>query len=308
MIIAVFFDTLNHRYLKNRIKTVIGVKALPLDIYKVFKSVTTYSYVYKTDIAKYYDKREKRYFINIKAYRVFRENNARLFRKNLNCCGIPQGTAMSGVLANIYMIDIDTQINNLVKLYGGMYRRYSDDSIIIIPKNSEITETVYQEIGEKINSIIKSGMLSEQKDKTSNLIYKNGKIYDMSNSSEAFLDYLGFTFDGKTVKVRQRGIYKFERKSRKMILLAQSKASKKGLISLPYKRMILKYCLERSRRSGKYLKQRRTSNFLSYINRSSQIFSSIENVIYDGGKQISKLRRKVIRRYETIESEIGQEN
>jgi Reverse transcriptase (RNA-dependent DNA polymerase). len=48
--------------------------------------------------------------------------------------GIPQGTSISAVLANVYMIDFDKKVCALLKNLGGMYRRYSDDFIIVIPK------------------------------------------------------------------------------------------------------------------------------------------------------------------------------
>ncbi|MFK5281447.1 hypothetical protein ACI3PL_17985, partial [Lacticaseibacillus paracasei] len=48
--------------------------------------------------------------------------------------GIPQGTSMSAVLANVYMIPFDHAMKTLAQSYGGIYRRYSDDFVLLIPK------------------------------------------------------------------------------------------------------------------------------------------------------------------------------
>ena len=47
--------------------------------------------------------------------------------------GIPQGSPISAVLANIYMLDFDYEINKYLESIGGIYRRYSDDMVAICP-------------------------------------------------------------------------------------------------------------------------------------------------------------------------------
>ena len=49
--------------------------------------------------------------------------------------GIPQGLAASGVLANIYMADIDMKVRLAVERVGGLYLRYCDDFIIAVPES-----------------------------------------------------------------------------------------------------------------------------------------------------------------------------
>jgi retron-type reverse transcriptase len=51
--------------------------------------------------------------------------------------GIPQGTPISAVLANIYMLEFDKVIHNWLSARGGVYRRYSDDMLFICRKEDE---------------------------------------------------------------------------------------------------------------------------------------------------------------------------
>mgnify|MGYP002508161716 CR=1 FL=1 len=44
---------------------------------------------------------------------------------------------MSGALANLYMLEIDKSIHDFVTAYGGLYMRYSDDFIIVLPHIEE---------------------------------------------------------------------------------------------------------------------------------------------------------------------------
>lgn len=66
----------------------------------------------------------------------------------VNPYGIPQGSSMSALLSNIYMIPFDLKIKKLAEEVGGMYRRYSDDIIFVCSKDHR------NEVQEKIKSAI----------------------------------------------------------------------------------------------------------------------------------------------------------
>lgn len=51
--------------------------------------------------------------------------------------GIPQGTPISAALANVYMLHFDKRINDAVKPLKGIYRRYSDDMIVVCIKRQK---------------------------------------------------------------------------------------------------------------------------------------------------------------------------
>ena len=76
-----------------------------------------------------------------KLFRTIISENSKLIKKNPNeTKGIPQGTNLSGTLANIYMLDFDLAIQNFVNNVGGYYRRYSDDILILINSKAELDE------------------------------------------------------------------------------------------------------------------------------------------------------------------------
>ena len=47
-----FFDNLDHKYLKERIKTVVGTDSLDSADYAIFKNITRFSYIEADDIEK----------------------------------------------------------------------------------------------------------------------------------------------------------------------------------------------------------------------------------------------------------------
>ena len=55
--------------------------------------------------------------------------NGKLINRNF---GIPQGSPISSILANLYLFDFDKKINNYIDKKG-IYRRYSDDMIVVCP-------------------------------------------------------------------------------------------------------------------------------------------------------------------------------
>lgn len=138
-----FFDNLDHFYLKKQLEILLEVKRLPRDYYAVFKNVTKYSAWELSSLLELNQhplSRKGRNEFNKRKQALssaeFSKNRG-LIRKNLNPYGIPQGSPISAVLANVYMLTVDKEINDLVQGYGGLYMRYSDDFIIVLPKSSD---------------------------------------------------------------------------------------------------------------------------------------------------------------------------
>ena len=56
---------------------------------------------------------------------------------------------MSAVLSNVLLLEFDREVNDWVTELGGLYRRYCDDVMVVIPLEHEdmISELVYYEMG-----------------------------------------------------------------------------------------------------------------------------------------------------------------
>ena len=81
------------------------------------------------------------------------------------------------------MLDVDRKIQQIVQSYGGLYRRYSDDTIIVIPMTEE-TSMAENSFDVKIQRWIDEAHLTEQKDKTKRFIYQDGVLCNGCNSGK----------------------------------------------------------------------------------------------------------------------------
>ena len=208
-----FFDNLEHQYLKKMMCEVLGVERLPQDCFSVFKNITRFSSWDWKDIVKAAGEniaeRGVRKKINSKEIVLTKEQfqkNKKDIKKNISGVGVPQGSPISAVLSNIYMIKFDKDIKRYVTSKGGIYMRYSDDFIIVLPyeRDAEIADfTSY------IFSYVESmkGLIDLQKEKTSCYTYKDEVIYEGDQPSS--INYLGFLFDGKNIRIRPRAITKY---------------------------------------------------------------------------------------------------
>jgi hypothetical protein len=132
-----FFDNLDHKQLKTRLKAILGCDELPDDWYAVFKSVTQYKYVHLDELKKHDQLAERlkarkpqhplATIEQVKALGVPIEKNPA--RK-----GIPQGTPISASFSNLYMTEFDEQMEAEARKRGALYQRYSDDILIACPK------------------------------------------------------------------------------------------------------------------------------------------------------------------------------
>ena len=214
-----FFDKLDHVYLKKQWSKLLGVNLLPPDHYNIYKNITKYSKWELDDLLQLNflpntasGRKKLNELPTVLTTEQFRKYRSHI-HKNTATYGIPQGSPISALLANVYMMDVDREINQLVKLYNGKYMRYSDDFIIIIP----VDEIEAKQIINAINQIISNTPgLELQPHKTQ--IYK-AALPKITNVGESFLrsaditkksiNFLGFTFDGSKITLRSKTISKY---------------------------------------------------------------------------------------------------
>ncbi|KRM95413.1 hypothetical protein FC19_GL002031 [Liquorilactobacillus aquaticus DSM 21051] len=205
-----FFDTLNHRYLKRSLQKLFNVDHLPDDWYAVLKSLTKYEYINFEELnqltANLSKSNEPAYFRNRKQFSKFYKKNSEKF--HLNKVGIPQGTSLSALLANVYMMEFDFAISTLVQKYGGIFRRYSDDFVIVLSGKSltlQDAKNIKDLVIHKSSDMLS---LTVEKSKTDFYIFSNAHLFSLDGRS-AMMDYLGFRFTGDEVFLREKSIYKF---------------------------------------------------------------------------------------------------
>lgn len=282
-----FFDFIEHKKLKENICKVMKQSELSEDFYKVFRSMTKYSYIEKQDIIDYLINKGLETEDSIK-------NNNSLFESiswkeakkelkdkietNKETYGIPQGSPLSGIFANVYMIDFDQKANEYAKSKKGLYMRYSDDLIMIIPTN-EVNSI--NDIWDELSKIKKDyPTLKMNISKTSGYLYENNKIISLHSQvpnmqkGGKFISYLGFSFDGKYIKFRDKTLtkffYKFYRKIDGMVF-RESIRLKKGIKKQTKidKHRILKD-LNSSGESRK---------FIDYVNRAKRVFKNEKYIV-----------------------------
>ena len=293
-----FFDNLDHEYLKRQWCSLLHVDKLPKDHYAVFKNITRYSFVELTDLLELKGldnstkgRRELNSKDRVLSSRDFRTNRT-LIKKNKHN-GIPQGSPMSGVLANIYMLEKDKEIYEFVEKYHGLYMRYSDDFIIVLP---QISEKEAAETLEQISNIFCSPDcpgLELQPSKTQYYYFHDKqiencgkKIHNDADDSNRHVNFLGFTFDGDKVSLRAKTVSKYYyRMRRKAQTIAKSGGytSKNNRISK--KNLYMNYSLK-----GATSKK---GNFLTYVNHAQEFdrFGPNEPISLVSIRNMAKIRR-----------------
>ncbi|KAA8919972.1 hypothetical protein CEK64_09875 [Xanthomonas sontii] len=203
-----FFGTLDHLLLKRSWCSILGMPSLPQDHFAVFKSLTKHASVEliaarkalgitrsRLDkISRLCDSSNFRSIIRGKNL-VFVNNSAR---------GIPQGSPISAALSNMYMFEFDNKIKAVVESLGGLYRRYCDDILVVMPD----VEDIEHQVSQLIESSLKELNLSIQESKT--LICR----FD-SEGCDVPLQYLGLVYDGKRIFLRPSGVARFYIKMRR---------------------------------------------------------------------------------------------
>lgn len=218
-----FFDNLNHKILNENVwKVLPSLDDSEKDAWtRVLNSLESSKFIIqdkletlikeqrgKKVVFRKKDTSSRAYFNTIKDFGEFIRKNQDILSV-AGVKGIPQGTSLSAVLANIYMIDFDKRIHTDVKKLGGVYKRYSDDFIIVLPKESFTAEefnTFTKSVQDLCTDLVQ---LEIEQDKTKTLAFNEGSFIDLKTNRVTALDYLGFVMSENVVSIRPKSIYKY---------------------------------------------------------------------------------------------------
>lgn len=226
--ISNFFDSIDHAVLLETLKQVLDCDRLPEDWFKIFKSMTRYAWVESEELANALGidrKNPPKPLCSIAEFRAIRGADETFVKTNNNTFGIPQGSPLSAVLSNVYMIGFDEACFDFIKSVGGFYRRYSDDIFVVCKPEHE--QAVRSFIETKISELGGAMEISKDKTEVSYFTRLNGKVVICDRP----ISYLGFTFDGVRTTLRPRTLSRYYRRmtygSRRAATSARKKFSSK---------------------------------------------------------------------------------
>ncbi len=223
-----FFDNLNHLVLKAAWCNLLSEEKLPADHFNLFKSLTKFSKVDKEALydalgISFHNPKNGRYKVcDISDFRSLVRKTG-LISSNKNSKGIPQGSPISALLSNIYMLEFDAKAAEAMDERGGIYYRYCDDMLFITPKEFRDDIETFAN-----NEIDKLGLEINPK-KTEKRDFWLEKGLQVSNKP---LQYLGFTFDGQRKLIRSASLARFSNRMKRGVSLAKKTQYKRNSIKV----------------------------------------------------------------------------
>ncbi|MFH7820736.1 reverse transcriptase domain-containing protein [Neobacillus thermocopriae] len=290
-----FFDNLEHAYLKKQLLILLEQKSLPDHHYAIYKNITKYSYIELSDIEKYYSKTSKELIqegkVKYFGTKDFQKIKRLYLKRNKNNYGIPQGSSISSVYSNIYMMDFDKKLNNFVTSNKGMYRRYCDDFIIIIPIQNKNEVKKYKNYIFNITKEVPR--LDLNPEKTESYIYNKQntkKIISIDNNNRFLFNYLGFSFDGLTIRIRDKSLFKYySRAYKKARTVLRHK-----LIDSDKEKIIRRKLFNLYTYIGdKKFQKKKHGNFITYARRAHEIFSKSKLLNSEINNQVKRHWSKI---------------
>ena len=239
-----FFENFDHQMLKKQWKAVLGVNELPTDHYNIFKAITQYSWVDRDKLFEAFGitkKMQKEWNKPICTPEQFRTmiRGGGLIQTRKDRRGVPQGSPISALLSNLYMLPVDRHMTTLAKGLDALYLRYSDDILIVC--KAEHREQMEQALGESMNGV-KLGLHTEPGKRSVCAVTING---DKTLKCQPPLQYLGFSFDGRSVRIRSQTMARFLRRMRRAVrtekYLAIERSNDSGKVVVRRKRLYSRF-------------------------------------------------------------------
>jgi RNA-directed DNA polymerase len=278
-----FFDNLDHSRLKQAWSGLLQVDRLPVDHFHVFKSLTMFSWVDREEalasfgISANNPKAGGRTRLCSPDEFRFTVRQGGLLRHNPTPGkGIPQGSPISACLSNLYMLEFDAAVASAVSAVGGLYRRYCDDIMVVVPPGSE------QSIRQLVTLQIAIRGLTINEAKTDRAAFPVGT----RQSADKAIQYLGFLFNGAQTLLRPASLNRYYGKMRHGVALAKQTQRKHNQRELAENRSLTPLRRTKLYRQYSYLIWRRAprkngnpkshGNFLSYAHDAARQFHATE--------------------------------
>lgn len=260
MDISGFFDCLDHTMLRDEVAGLVGVSKLDGHHANVWKNVTRYSWVETVDLDKLLGKKRNghgRVCSPSDFAGKVRGRKDGLVRTHDQTFGIPQGTPVSGLYANIYLRSFDREMTIWCAQFGGSYRRYSDDIALVLPLGAKVRHVVAV-----VEKLLADYGLAMSVDKTDTADFRGGFLV-----SATPIQYLGFTFDGHKTLIRPSSLDAYRTKMRQGIHAKMIAAKAKKILPTDvYKRESL----------SRYTHLGKRRNFLRYAYKAADIMGCPE--------------------------------
>jgi len=217
------------------------------------------------------------------------KGNRSLIQKHVEPYGIPQGSPISGILANVYMLEVDKQINDAVSNLGGMYIRYSDDFMIILPDVPTVDAA--KELKRIADMVNQAPRLTLAPNKTQYFHFEDGVLtncgkvfHENADDSSRTINFLGFSFDGREIRIRSKTVSKYYghtyRKARNIAKMGGYTPDGKRITC---ENLYMTYSEKGSKKGS--------GNFLTYVDRAAAEFGPNEPIKRDTCRHMQKIRK-----------------
>jgi len=337
-----YFDHIDHIILLEKWKKVIGGQ-LSEDQMRIYRILTQYSYIKPSSLLEKYKGPKKRNevpietlmdvvpgtgltekFMQLKKDQLIVSNN--LPDKGTNrLCGIPQGSPISALLSNIFLIDFDADLKKRSIDEGFTYLRYCDDILLICD-----TDKAYDLLNSVIKKISDEYYLTIQPSKVDLVdFHKNSKgqlrgfrrprrtrqkvgekskvtIRELPARTTALneeklykpLQYLGFEYNGKDILIRSSSLsryyWKLNYRLQRTVIMSYSPKSTS-------EKIFLNQIYERYTHLG-------GRNFLTYAYKAAEAFYENADGMQVQGMNSSAIKRQLRNHWRILHTELKKKN
>ncbi|MDH2133147.1 hypothetical protein N5J77_18610 [Sphingobium yanoikuyae] len=237
--ISKFFESLDHQMIRKIWTDLLEADALPADHEAVLNSLTNYRWVDRIEVYErlgYFGKKLAKNGTLVQGYlkpfkdipkqlckpKEFREKIAgskhfsSIIRKNLDDFGIPQGTPISDLVANMYLMNFDVYLKEIADSHNGRAFRYSDDIMLVVAvEDQAAAENLEKQVRLKMPSFGNQLVIKESKSSIHEFNIDSGSVLrcrHIKGAGKNGLEYLGFRFDGSKVFLRDSTVSNLKRK------------------------------------------------------------------------------------------------